>query len=127
MIETVQNGFDISTLEEEISKSLFEKAESDLDIRRGELMVKKINALANLQKSKIEFMKLQLEQEKLLLDKRRQAVEEINSKYTIASDLSRKPEKILRTIGKIPVGLFGEQDKQMVEIVKWAQKVQAVE
>lgn len=127
MIETVQNGFDISTLEEEISKSLFEKAESDLDIRRGELMVKKINALGNLQKSKIEFMKLQLEQEKLLLDKRRQAVEEINSKYTIASDLSRKPEKILRTIGKIPVGLFGEQDKQMVEIVKWAQKVQAVE
>ena len=127
MIETVQNGFDVSTLEEEISKSLFEKAESDLDIRRGELMVKKINALANLQKSKIEFMKLQLEQEKLLLDKRRQAVEEINSKYTIASDLSRKPEKILRTIGKIPVGLFGEQDKQMVEIVKWAQKVQAVE
>lgn len=127
MIETVQNGFDVNTLEEEISKSLFEKAESDLDIRRGELMVKKINALANLQKSKIEFMKLQLEQEKLLLDKRRQAVEEINSKYTIASDLSRKPEKILRTIGKIPVGLFGEQDKQMVEIVKWAQKVQAVE
>jgi hypothetical protein len=127
MAENTQSQFDISTLEAELSKVMFEKAESDLDIRRGELMVKKINSLANLEKAKIEFMKLQMEQQRMMLDERRLVLEEVQTKYNIASDLSKKPEKLFRTIGKIPVGLFEKQDKQVVEILQWAQKLQSVD
>ncbi len=127
MAENTQCNFDISTLEAELSKVVFDKAESDLDIRRGELIVKKLNSLANLEKAKMEFMKLQLEQQRLLLDERRLALEEVQTKYNIASDLSKKPEKLFRTIGKIPVGLFDKQDKQVVEIMKWAQKLQNID
>ena len=127
MAENTQSLFDISTLEAELSKVMFEKAESDIDIRRGELMVKKINSLANLEKAKIEFMKLQLEQQRMLLDERRLVLEEVQTKYNIASDLSKKPEKLVRTIGKIPVGLFERQDKQVVEIMQWAQKIQNID
>lgn len=127
MEENTQSQFDISTLEAELSKELFEKAESDMDIRRGELMVKKINCLANLERAKIEFMKLQLEQQRLMHDDRRLVLEEVQTKYNIASDLSKKPEKLVRTIGKIPVGLFEKQDKQVVEILQWAQKLQRID
>ena len=127
MAANTQSKFDISTLEAELSKVMFEKAESDMDIRRGELMVKKINSLANLEKAKIEFMKLQLEQQRILLDERRLVLEEVQTKYNIASDLSKKPEKLVRAIGKIPVGLFEKQDKQVVEIMQWAQKLQSVD
>ncbi len=126
MEEKKRDNFDISTLESELSKIMFEKAESDLDIRRSELLIKKINCLANLEKSKMEFMRLQLEQQRVMLDERRLSLEEIQTKYNIASDLSKKPEKLIRTIGKIPVGLFEKQDKQVVEIMKWARKLEDI-
>jgi hypothetical protein len=127
MADNQHRDFDISNLESELQKVMFEKAESDIDIRRGELLVKKINCLANLEKAKIEFMKLQLEQQRLMHDERRLVLEEVQAKYNIASDLSKKPEKLVRAIGKIPVGLFGKQDKQVVEILQWAQKLQSVD
>ena len=127
MADNQHRDFDISNLESELQKVMFEKAESDIDIRRGELLVKKINCLANLEQAKIEFMKLQLEQQRLMHDERRLVLEEVQAKYNIASDLSKKPEKLVRAIGKIPVGLFGKQDKQVVEILQWAQKLQSVD
>ena len=127
MKDSQEKIFDLCALEEEFSQRMNEKAETDIDIRRGELMVKKINSLANLEKAKIEFMKLKLEQQRMMLDERRLVLEEVQTKYNIASDLSKKPEKLVRTIGKIPVGLFGQQDKQVVEILKWAQKLQSVD
>ena len=127
MADNQHRDFDISNLESELQKVMFEKAESDIDIRRGELLVKKINCLANLEKAKIEFMKLQLEQQRLMHDERRLVLEEVQAKYNIASDLSKKPEKLVRAIGKIPIGLFGKQDKQVVEILQWAQKLQSVD
>ena len=126
MDKNTKKQFDISSLEEELSKIMLEKAETDMDIRRGELMVKKINSLANLEKAKIEFVKLQSEQQRLMLEERRLVLEEIKTKYEIASDLSKKPEKVMRAIGKMPVGLFEKQDKQVVDIMKWAKKLQSI-
>ena len=35
MAENIQNQFDVSSLEAELKKVMFEKAESEMDIRRG--------------------------------------------------------------------------------------------
>ena len=121
-----ERNFDLTSLESELSKVMFEKAETDLDIRRGELMVKKLNALSNLERTKIEFMKLQLQQRSMELEERRLALDEINGKYNIISDMVRKSDKTQRAIGKTMIGFFPEQDKQVVSIMKAAQKLQDI-
>ena len=108
----------LETLEEQLKQVLLEKAETDIDIRRGELNIKKINALANLEKAKLDFMKLQLDQQRVALEERRLTLEEIQTKYNITSDMVRKSDKIQRAIGKTMLGLFPEQDKQVVQIMK---------
>ena len=121
-----ERNFDLTSLESELSKVMFEKAETDLDIRRGELMVKKLNALSNLERTKIEFMKLQLQQRSMELEERRLALDEIQGKYNIISDMVRKSDKTQRAIGKTMIGFFPEQDKQVVSIMKAAQKLQDI-
>lgn len=113
----------LETLEEQLKQVLLEKAETDIEIRRGELNIKKINALANLEKAKLDFMKLQLEQQRVALDERRLTLEEIQTKYNITSDMVRKSDKIQRAIGKTMLGLFPEQDKQVVQIMKAAKEL----
>ena len=122
----MEKEFDVSLLESELSKVMFEKAETDIEIRRSEVMVKRINALANLEKMKLEFMKLQLQQKSLELDERRLALDEIQGKYNIISDMVRKSDKTQRAIGKTMIGFFPEQDKQVVSIMKAAKKLQDV-
>ena len=116
----------LETLEEQLKQVLLEKAETDIEIRRGELNIKKINALANLEKAKLDFMKLQLEQQRVALDERRLTLEEIQTKYNITSDMVRKSDKIQRAIGKTMLGLFPEQDKQVVQIMKAAKELAKV-
>jgi len=116
----------LETLEEQLKQVLLEKAETDIDIRRGELNIKKINALANLEKAKLDFMKLQLEQQRVALEERRLTLEEIQTKYNITSDMVRKSDKIQRAIGKTMLGLFPEQDKQVVQIMKAAKELAKV-
>lgn len=119
----VQENLNLDSLQEELQKAMFEKAENDLDIRRGELMVKKINALANLEKAKVDFMKLQLEQKRVMLEERRMTLEEIQTKYNITSDMVRKSDKIQRAIGKTMLGLFPKQDKQVAKIMEAAKEL----
>ena len=119
----VQENLNLDSLQKELQKVMFEKAENDLDIRRGELMVKKINALANLEKAKVDFMKLQLEQKRVMLEERRMTLEEIQTKYNITSDMVRKSDKIQRAIGKTMLGLFPEQDKQVAKIMEAAKEL----
>lgn len=119
----IQENLNLDSLQEELQKVMFEKAENDLDIRRGELMVKKINALANLEKAKVDFMKLQLEQKRVMLEERRMTLEEIQAKYNITSDMVRKSDKIQRAIGKTMLGIFPEQDKQVVKIMEAAKEL----
>ena len=127
MAKISQNQFDINSLEAELFKEMFTKAETDFDLRQQEVQIKKVNSLANLEKAKMEYMKIQVDLQRLMLEERRLALEETRTKYEISTDLSKKPEKVYRAIGKIPVGLFGEQDKQVVEIMKWAKKLQSVD
>ena len=115
----MEKNFDIETLENELSKVMFEKAETDMDIRRGELLVKKINALANLEKSKLEFKKMELSARRLYLD-------EMQGKYNMISDMVRKSDKTVRAIGRTMVGFFSEQDQQVLNIMKAAQKLRDV-
>ena len=119
-----KENLNLDGLQAELQKVMFEKAETELDIRRGELMVKKINALANLEKAKLDFTKLQLEQQRVALEERRLTLEEIQTKYNITSDMVRKSDKIQRVIGKAMLGLFPEQDKQIVQIMKAAKELE---
>ena len=117
----------LDALEEEILVALKEKATTDIEIRRDEVQVKKINALANLQKAKLDYMKIQQEQQRIALEERRLALEEVQTKYNMASDLTKKADKIQRTIGKTMIGLFPESDKQLVSIMKAAQKITEIQ
>ena len=119
----IQENWNLDSLQTKLQKMMFEKAETDLDIRRGELMVKKINALANLEKAKVDYMKIQLDQKRISLEERRLTLEEIQAKYNITSDMVRKSDKIQRAIGKTMLGLFPEQDKQVVKIMEAAKEL----
>lgn len=123
----IQENLNLKSLQEELQKVLFEKAESELDIRRGELMVKKINALANLEKAKVEYMKLQLDKSRVMMEERRLTLEEIQTKYNITSDMVRKSDKIQRAIGKTMLGLFPEEDKQVVKIMEAAKQLSEIQ
>lgn len=123
----IQENEVFNTLQEELKKTLFEKAETELEIRRSELMVKKINALASLEKAKTEYMKLQLEQQRVTLEERRMTLDEIQAKYNITSDMAKKPDKLLRAIGKTKLGLFSESDQQVVKIMEAAKKLNGCE
>lgn len=119
----MEKEFEVQALQDELQKVLLEKAETELDIRRGELTVKKINAMANLEKAKLEYMKLQLEQRRIEMDERRLTLEEIQAKYNIASDLAGKSQKLQHIVGKTMMGIFPAQDKQVAQIMAAAQKV----
>ena len=132
---------ELDALQDELCKDLSNKAENDIDIHRGELLVKRLNAIANLKKQNNESLRLQLEQQRLqmqsqleqerlkceqqrqYLEERRLCLDEIQAKYNITSDMVRKSEKIQRAIGKTMLGLFPEQDKQVVKIMEAAKKL----
>lgn len=114
---------EIEVMQEELCKDLLSKAENDMDVRRGELTVKKLNALANLKKQYNESLRLHLEQQRLFMEERRLNLDEMQTKYSITSDMVRKSEKIQRAIGKTMLGLFPEQDKQVVKIMEAAKKL----
>ena len=113
----------LDNLQEKLQKTLLEKAENEMGIRQGELIVKRINASANLEKQRTELLKVQLELRRYELDERRLALDELQTKYNIISDMVKKADKIQRAIGKTMMGLFPEQDKQVVQIYKAAKKL----
>ena len=118
--------FDLCALEEEFSQRMNEKAKTDIDIRRGELQVKQINAIVNLERCKLDFKKLQIEEHRLMMEERRLYLDEMNTKFSIADQLSRKANKIQRVIGKTMVGLFPKQDKQVLAILRASQNFMTV-
>ena len=113
----------LEKLQEELQMKLFQKAETEMEIRQGELIVKRINASANLEKQITERMKIELELKRFGLEERRLALDELQTKYNITSDMIKKADKIQRAIGKTMMGLFPEQDKQVAQIYKATKKL----
>lgn len=109
---------DINAIEEALQKAMSEKAETEMDIHRGELMVKQIKAYTDLKKYDLELMKLQMEQKRVELEERRLFLDEISAKFNMSSELAKRSDKIQRAIGKLMVGLFPEQDKQVAKILE---------
>lgn len=126
MKDSQEKNFDLCALEEEFSQRMNEKAETDIDIRRGELQVKQINAIVNLERCKLDFKKLQIEEHRLMMEERRLYLDEMNTKFSIADQLSRKANNIQRVIGKTMVGLFPKQDKQVLAILRASQNFMTV-
>ena len=126
-METTVQAFSVSHLDDELTKVMQEKAETEFDIRQSELAIKKINAKANLEKAKLEFMKLQLEQKRMEMEERRLTLEEIQAKYNIASDLAAKSVKLQHIVGKTMLGIFPKEDKQIAQIMDAANKVAELE
>ena len=126
MKDSQEKIFDLCALEEEFSQRMNEKAETDIDIRRGELQVKQINAIVNLERCKLDFKKLQIEEHRLMMEERRLYLDEMNTKFSIADQISRKANKIQRVIGKTMVGLFPKQDKQVLAILRASQNFMTV-
>lgn len=124
--KVTENEFNPSAISEELQKSLLDKAETELEIRRAELTNKRINALVNLRRAETEYGKLKLEQHRLIMDERRLSLEEMQTKYNICSDMVRKSDKLQRVISRTMLGLFPEQDKQVVRILEASKEISKV-
>lgn len=121
-----ENEFNPTVISEELQKSLLDRAETELEIRRAELTTKRINALVNLRRAETEYGKLKLEQHRLIMDERRLSLEEMQTKYNICSDMVRKSDKLQRVISRTMLGLFPEQDKQVVRILEASKEISKV-
>ena len=122
-----EKKLEVPALQEELQKVLLEKAETELDIRRGELTVKKINAMANLEKAKLEFEKLQLEKKRLELEERRIVLEEYSEMFGISKDIANMRPKLQHIVGKTMLGLFPAWDAQVAQIMTCVKKLSDLE
>lgn len=113
-----QIDLNLDNMQSVVEASLLEKAENELDFRNSELQIKKMNLLLNIKKANQADIKLQQEQQRINQEERRLALDEIHVKYNITSDMVRKSDKIQRAIGKTMIGIFPEQDKQVLKIME---------
>lgn len=113
-----QIDLNLDDMQSVVEASLLEKAENELDFRNSELQIKRLNLLLNIKKANQADIKLQQEQQRINQEERRLALDEIHVKYTITSDMVRKSDKIQRAIGKTMIGIFPEQDKQVLKIME---------
>jgi len=124
--KVTEKEFNPTAISEELQKSLLDRAETELEIRRAELTTKRINALVNLRRAETEYGKLKVEQHRLMMDERRLSLEEMQTKYNICSDMVRKSDKLQRVISRTMLGLFPEQDKQVVRILEASKEISKV-
>lgn len=113
-----QIDLNLDNMQSVVEASLLEKAENELDFRNSELQIKRMNLLLNIKKANQADIKLQQEQQRINQEERRLALDEIQVKYNITSDMVRKSDKIQRAIGKTMIGIFPEQDKQVLKIME---------
>ena len=110
-------------IEQDLCDALLEKAENELNFRNGEIVVKKLNALANIRRQQIELMKVHQQEKSLELEERRIALEEFKTKYEVVTDMIRKSNKIQKAISKTMLGIFPEEDKQVLAIYRASKKL----
>lgn len=113
-----QIDLNLDNMQSVVEASLLEKAENELDFRNSELQIKRMNLLLNIKRANQADIKLQQEQQRINQEERRLALDEIQVKYNITSDMVRKSDKIQRAIGKTMIGIFPEQDKQVLKIME---------
>lgn len=118
-----QIDLNLDNMQSVVEASLLEKAENELDFRNSELQIKRMNLLLNIKKANQADIKLQQEQQRINQEERRLALDEIQVKYNITSDMVRKSDKIQRAIGKTMIGIFPEQDKQVLKIMEASKKL----
>lgn len=123
----------IPSPESDVSSLLLKKAETELDLRIADVNVRKVNALANYEKVRLEGVRLQQEERRLLLqekrlalDERRLALDEKQSLFDMSSELAGKPDKVQKTIKDMMFGLLPKKDKQVVALMNAARKVSAI-
>ena len=126
MESTFNSNFDFEALEQQCLQQLASTAETELDIRRGDQKIKLLNATINLAKVKDAYKNTQLREQELLLKQQQLYLDEMNLKFTMAKELSVKPDKMGRIIGKVMLTIWPEQDKQVLAILKATQKIKEI-
>ena len=126
METTFNSNFDFDALEQQCLQQLASTAETELDIRRGDQKIKLMNATINLAKVKDDYKNTQLREQELLLKQQQLYLDEMNLKFTMAKELSVKPDKMGRIIGKVMLTIWPEQDKQVLAILKATQKIKEI-
>ena len=126
METTFNSNFDFEALEQQCLQQLASTAETELDIRRGDQKIKLLNATINLAKVKDAYKNTQLREQELLLKQQQLYLDEMNLKFTMAKELSVKPDKMGRIIGKVMLTIWPEQDKQVLAILKATQKIKEI-
>lgn len=114
---------ELESLDSRLNGLLDIQVENEMDLRKAELTVKIINAKTNILKAKTDQVKIRNEEKRIELDAMRLSLDQFMAKYNIASDLTRRGDKIQRTISKTMIGLFPEEDKQVLQIMKAAGQI----
>lgn len=130
MEENLKPGFDPVVLQNQLTEGMFEKVQTDYDIRNEEIKIRKIKAYAELEKIKVAYHQLnkvdeqlELEREKLKLEREKFEAQKVKDLYYICTDYASKTDKQLQRISKLKLGLFPELDKQVVKIMKKTQEI----
>lgn len=104
-----------------------QKIENEADQRLADYKVRVINAKVNLLKASNDLKKVTLEEKKLMLEAERFTLEKMQAVYNMSKDLSKCSDKIQRAISKTVLGLFPEEDKQVLRIIKAAEQLEKVQ
>lgn len=123
-----QIKIDLSFLTQEVQNVLnADQAKTELEIRNGELQVKRLNALSTLLGKQIDYLKLQQEQQRLDMQDRQISLNEMRGCFEMGDKLAHMTEKLQKNVGKVMLGLFPEQDKRVVKIMEAAKKLTEIQ
>lgn len=124
MTEDLEKNAD--RLDKELDELMAQNADSEFALRQADLKLKVVNAKVALMKAKTDLMKTKNDEQRIMLDFQRLKLDEFNLKYKIASDLSHRSDKVARTVTQTMIGLFPEEDKEILAIMKAAERVREI-
>ena len=103
-----------------------QKIENESDYRLAEHKVRVVNAKINLLKVSNDSKKIALEEKKLMMEAERFTLDKMQAVYNISKDMAKCSDKIQRAISKTVLGLFPEEDKQVLRILKAADQLERI-
>ena len=103
-----------------------QKIENESDYRLAEHKVRVVNAKINLLKVSNDSKKIALEEKKLMMEAERFTLDKMQAVYNISKDMTKCSDKIQRAISKTVLGLFPEEDKQVLRILKAADQLERI-
>ena len=115
-------GFDPKVLQDRLFDGL-DNVKTDYDIRNAELKVKTIKAFGELEKIKLGYDNLSLQEQQLELEREKFEAQKVKDQYYMITDLACKSDKQLKRIAQLKLGIFPKLDESVVKMMKATQKL----